>query len=204
MINKLFLWIRGYKRIDQIKGLWSLSHADISGKLILFAEYSVYDIYYNERRDWYKMTKSGFNPTNHTLHRELLMTLEFLNYKPKNPYYVFSENMSDYFIQRDEIINSMNYDFSDVNEVGQTEDTELVILRFELTNDKSYILKMKDNTPDKVKAIQAYKQTLLKKEGLEIYEEVDNILITSEGYYVCTHKGILTQNMPDDKDEKDR
>lgn len=195
----LALRVQGYKKIDRIQGLWKHSTAGLSGVEINIADYSFYDVYYNSRKDKYKILMSGFKPFQHYLGSELQEIVAYLNWKPHTD--VFNHTIHDYFEQKEELMNFISTGY---NEITNLPDSEYAIVKFELTVDRETVMNLRSNAPEMKTAIQAFKKEGLAK-GEEVYEEVDNILITSSGYYVCTLKSNLSfkDQIEDDEDEED-
>ena len=73
----ILLTLRGYKLIDEVSALWKVQYKNMSGKDVTLVEYSNYKIFYNEKRDLYKMTIHGFKPIKHYLHGELSLIIDF-------------------------------------------------------------------------------------------------------------------------------
>ena len=163
----------------------------MSGKDITLVEYSYYKIFYNEKRDLYKMTIHGFKPIKHYLHGELSLIIDFLNNKPENDFFEFSESIQDYFIQKENLMNLINTKYGEI----KTTDTEsnLIILRFELNSDREFIMSLRDEDPVMGSTLKSFKNTELSSKNIEIYEEFNNVLITSDGYYVCTNAESLNK-----------
>ena len=198
-MKKLLLAIQGYKLIDEISGMWKIQYKNMSGKDIVMVEYSKFWIYYNEKKDLYKMVRGGFKPFQHFLNGELMIMLDFINMKPENDYIGFSETVQDYFTQKESLFHVMSTGFGEVK--ATPENSELIILRFELNQDKEYIMSMREDDQLMGKILQDFKKSGLLSKGIEIYEEHNNILITSDGYYVCTHKSIFNKLDNDSKEE---
>lgn len=201
-MKKILLAIQGYKLLDEVSGLWKVQYKDMSGKDIVFVEYSNYQVYYNHKKDLYRLVLKGFKPRKHYLYGELVTMIDFLNLKPENDYFGFSETAQDYFLQKEGLFQLMNTGFGDVK--VSSENPELVILRFDLDQDKEYIMTMRDTTPIMKEILQNFKKSGLLVKGIEIYEEHDNILITSEGYYVCTSKTTLNKLNNGDSEEENK
>lgn len=201
-MKKILLAIQGYKLLDEVSGLWKVQYKDMSGKDIVLVEYSNYQVYYNYKKDLYRLVLKGFKPMKHYLYGELVAMIDFLNLKPENDYFGFSETAQDYFLQKEGLFQLINTGFGDAK--VSRENPELVILRFDLDQDKEYIMTMRDTTPIMKEILQNFKKSGLLVKGIEIYEEHDNILITSEGYYVCTPKTTLNKLNNGDSEEDNK
>ena len=195
----ILLTLKGYKLIDEISALWKIQYKNMSGKDVTFVEYSVYKIFYNERLDRYKMTTQGFKPIKHYLHGELSLIIDFLNNKPENEYFDFYGSIQDYYIQKENLMNLINTKYGEI----KTTDTEsnLIILRFELNSDREFIMTLRNEDPAMGSNLKSFKNGDLFPKDIEIYEEFNNVLITSEGYYVCTNAEFLNKLGGDERKE---
>ena len=194
-MKKTPLTQRGYKKIDQISGLWKHTYVNMQGKEVVLADYAYYDIFYNEDDDIYEVEMRGFRPQQHYLNGEVVMMINFLNTKPENDFIIFSRSSTDYFLQKESLINFITAGFGEVKEVK--EEPDLVVLKFGLEQDKEFIMTLRINNPIMTQVIQNFKKSL--KDVVEIYEELDNILITSDGYFVCTEKSNMKKINRDDE-----
>ena len=187
----ILLALRGYKLIDEISALWKVQYKNMSGKDVTFVEYSIYKIFYNERRDLYKMTIHGFKPIKHYLHGELSLIIDFLNNKPENDFFDFTESIQDYYIQKENLMNLINTKYGEIK--TSDEDSSLIILRFDLNTDREFIMSLRNEDQSMGSNLKSFKNTELSSKNIEIYEEFNNILITSDGYYVCTNAEFLNK-----------
>lgn len=187
----ILLTLRGYKLIDEISALWKVQYKNMSGKDVTLVEYSNYKIFYNERRDLYKMTIHGFKPIKHYLHGELSLIIDFLNNKPENDFFDFSESIQDYYIQKENLMNLINTKYGEIK--TSDEDSSLIILRFDLNSDREFIMSLRNEDQAMGSNLKSFKNTELSSKDIEIYEEFNNILITSDGYYVCTNAKFLNK-----------
>ena len=187
----ILLALRGYKLIDEISALWKVQYKNMSGKDVTLVEYSIYKIFYNERRDLYKMTIHGFKPIKHYLHGELSLIIDFLNNKPENDYFDFYESIQDYFIQKENLMNLINTKYGEIKTTNT--ESNLIILRFELNSDREFIMSLRNDDPTMGSNLKSFKNSDLLPKDIEIYEEFNNVLITSEGYYVCTNAEFLNK-----------
>ena len=187
----ILLALRGYKLIDEISALWKVQYKNMSGKDVTLVEYSIYKIFYNERRDLYKMTIHGFKPIKHYLHGELSLIIDFLNSKPENEFFDFYESIQDYFIQKENLMNLINTKYGEIKTTNT--DSNLIILRFELNSDREFIMSLRNDDPTMGSNLKSFKNSDLLPKDIEIYEEFNNVLITSEGYYVCTNAEFLNK-----------
>lgn len=187
----ILLSLRGYKLIDEISALWKIQYKNMSGKDISFVEYSIYKIFYNEKLDRYKMTIHGFKPIKHYLHGELSLIIDFLNNKPENDYFDFYESIQDYFIQKENLMNLINTKYGEIKTTNT--ESNLIILRFELNSDREFIMSLRNDDPTMGSNLKSFKNSDLLPKDIEIYEEFNNVLITSEGYYVCTNAEFLNK-----------
>lgn len=187
----ILLALRGYKLIDEISALWKIQYKNMSGKDVSFVEYSVYKIFYNEKLDLYKMTTHGFKPIKHYLHGELSLIIDFLNNKPENDFFDFYESIQDYFIQKENLMNLINTKYGEIKTTNT--DSNLIILRFELNSDREFIMSLRNEDPAMGSNLKSFKNSELLPKDIEIYEEFNNILISSEGYYVCTNAEFLNK-----------
>ena len=187
----ILLTLRGYKLIDEISALWKVQYKNMSGKDVTLVEYSNYKIFYNERRDLYKMTIHGFKPIKHYLHGELSLIIDFLNNKPENDFFDFSESIQDYYIQKENLMNLINTKYGEIK--TSDEDSSLIILRFGLNSDREFIMSLRNEDQAMGSNLKSFKNTELSSKDIEIYEEFNNILITSDGYYVCTNAKFLNK-----------
>ena len=136
----ILLALRGYKLIDEISALWKVQYKNMSGKDVTFVEYSIYKIFYNEKRDLYKMTIHGFKPIKHYLHGELSLIIDFLNNKPENDFFDFTESIQDYYIQKENLMNLINTKYGEIK--TSDKDSNLIILRFDLNTDREFIMSL--------------------------------------------------------------
>ena len=187
----ILLALRGYKLIDEISALWKVQYKNMSGKDVTLVEYSNYKIFYNERRDLYKMTIHGFKPIKHYLHGELSLIIDFLNNKPENDFFDFTESIQDYYIQKENLMNLINTKYGEIK--TSDEDSSLIILRFDLNTDREFIMSLRNEDQSMGSNLKSFKNTELSSKNIEIYEEFNNILITSDGYYVCTNAEFLNK-----------
>lgn len=195
----ILLSLRGYKLIDEISALWKIQYKNMSGKDITFVEYSVYKIFYNERLDRYKMTTHGFKPIKHYLHGELSLIIDFLNNKPENEYFDFYGSIQDYFIQKENLMNLISTKYGEIKTTNT--ESNLIILRFELNSDREFIMTLRNEDPAMGSNLKSFKNGDLFPKDIEIYEEFNNVLITSEGYYVCTNAEFLNKLGGDERKE---
>ena len=187
----ILITLKGYKLIDEISALWKIQYKNMSGKDVTFVEYSTYKIFYNERRDLYKMTIHGFKPIKHYLHGELSLIIDFLNNKPENDFFDFSESIQDYYIQKENLMNLINTKYGEIK--TSNEDSNLIILRFDLNSDREFIMSLRNEDQSMGSNLKSFKNSELSSKNIEIYEEFNNILITSDGYYVCTNAEFLNK-----------
>ena len=192
MIKKIILALTGYKLIDQMSGLWRHSYRGMEKKEIVFADYSRYDIFYNEKKNHYKMIAYGYKPFVHFLNSELGMILETVNLKLGDGLINYTDTTQDYFFHKEQLLDYIN---TGVGEVTLDHPSQLLIIKFELDQSKEYVLSFQDQNKKMIELINNFKNTTLLPDGVEIFEQHDNILITSEGFYVCTAKEKL--NMTD-------
>ena len=73
------------------------------------------------------------------------------------------------------------------------EDSSLIILRFDLNTDREFIMSLRNEDQSMGSNLKSFKNTELSSKNIEIYEEFNNILITSDGYYVCTNAEFLNK-----------
>lgn len=183
-MKKILYWLQGYKKIDEIAGLWQVSFKEFQGNETRFADYSIYSIYYNSKKDMYKLQMSGFRPMKHFLNTELRILIEYLNHKENEEDTLFYNTVEDYFTEKDNLFMLLS---TPLGKVGSTNyDNNLMIIKFELDQNKEYIMQLRNSDVNMVKTIKSLKNSDVIPKGTEIYEELDNILITSDGYYVCT------------------
>ena len=187
----ILLTLKGYKLIDEISALWKIQYKNMSGRDVTLVEYSTYKIFYNERRDLYKMTIHGFKPIKHYLHGELSLIIDFLNNKPENDFFEFYESIQDYYIQKENLMNLINTKYGEIK--TSDEDSSLIILRFDLNTDREFIMSLRNEDQSMGSNLKSFKNTELSSKDIEIYEEFNNILITSDGYYVCTNAEFLNK-----------
>lgn len=185
-MKKLILKLRGYTLIDEIAGLWKLSYQTFEGNNVYTADYAIYQVYYNKKKDHYSMVSGGFRPIKHFLSGDLQCMVDFLNTKPENIYTEFSHSVNDYFTQKDALLELMDMQYQQVD--AEKTNVELIILRYELDQNRDDVMELRDSAPIMKQVLQNYKKSNLLPNNTEIYEEFDNIIVTSEGYFVCTHK----------------
>lgn len=196
MIKKIILRIFGYRYIDRISGLWKHSFKTHDGKETAIMSYAHYDVYYSSKRDRYVLDTSGFEPLKHILNSRLRVILEGLN--DKDPDFPYMENIQDYFIQKEVLLNYLQAGFGDVSSV---EGSDLIILRFDLEQKKEFIMKFRDPNPLLITALEGMMKSATFPSSAEVYEKIDNIAITSEGYFVATQRENL--NRLESKDEEE-
>lgn len=182
---RFILRLLGYELLDEIVGLWKHSYKNFIGEEVIFADYAKYRIYYNVKKDKYRLFKGGYKPLTHCLNDEIEMMICYLNMKPKNEYQEFFNNKSDYFTAKEFTMTSLRQ-----SEVPEMESNEagLVIIRFGLDVSREEVFKMHDISPVKKRVLQEFKESKFISRSADVYEEKDNILITSDGYYICTEK----------------
>ena len=196
MIKKLILFLKGYKKIDELSGLWKHSYQNPNGKDTSIMSYSVYAIYYNEKKDKYKLILSGFEPHKHYLNTNLNILIDSLNFKIDEINY--TETTQDYFVEKSVILNHVMSNFNEVKTYG--DDDSIIVLKFDLQNNKSYIMGFKDENPTLKEIVLSFKDSDLFPKTAEIYEEIDNIIITSEGYFIATEKKNLSKLNKEDNE----
>lgn len=195
-MKKILLYLKGYRKIDRLVGLWRHSYKDFNLKDVVFADYAKYDVYYNEKSDFYKVLLSGFRPLEHFLNGEIVIMLGFLNIKPENEYIKFSKSVQDYFIQKESLLNTIGSEEEENNE-----GSDFIVMRFSLEQDKSIVTALQSDDLQMVRIIQNFKKYL--SNNIEVYEEFDNVLVTSEGYYISAHRSALQQLKKDSNDENE-
>lgn len=158
--------------------------------------YSVYAIYYNEKKDKYKLILSGFEPHKHYLNTNLNILIDSLNFKIDEINY--TETTQDYFVEKSVILNHVMSNFNEVKTYG--DDDSIIVLKFDLQNNKSYIMGFKDENPTLKEIVLSFKDSDLFPKTAEIYEEIDNIIITSEGYFIATEKKNLSKLNKEDNE----
>ena len=185
MIEKLLLTIQGYKKIDQLSGLWKHSYTATNGKDVVLMSYANYDIYYNSRKNFYKLYTSGFLPMKHMLSSRVRIILEALNYNTVD--FDFTNTAQDWFLEKEVMMRMLSGNY---RLVGETSDgnLEAIILGFDLTQTKEFVMKYKDSSEYMVNILKTFIESDAFPKSAEIYEKIDNIVITSEGYYVATYK----------------
>lgn len=184
-MKKLLLLLRGYKQIDEVEAEWTHNHIDLNGEDLSLVDYATYMIFYNSRKDKYEMLHKGFRPFNHFMYTELMAIIEFINRKPEDSVFRFFNTPRDYFVQRGVLFQMIEGDFTvDFNQVYQPEDTKTRIMRVKLTHYKEILDSIKSEDSKLIQKMQEYKQqVLLTTQGLDIWQDLGNVIITSEGCY---------------------
>ena len=187
-MKKLMLALQGYKQIDEMEGEWSHIYVDINGEDVCLLDYATYQIFYNARKDKYKMLIKGFKPFHHFLYTELISIIDFLNLKPVESQFKFFHSYNDYFVQRNILLKAiegeLTIEFNNVSEAS----TKINIMRLKLTNYKEVLDTIKSEDPKLIQKMQEYKkQVLLKTTGLDIWQDIGNVIITSEGCYYSVY-----------------
>lgn len=199
-MNRLINFLQGYVIVDSIVALWRLQH-QVGDRQVSLAEYSKYVIYYNERLDKYRLCLGGFRPMRHMLYSDMKYLIDFLNNKPESE--IFNYTVRDYFDQKDTLFSMLEMEMSVGEVIEDEENSELVVIKFELKQNRDFIMRLRDSDELKVEVIKKFKKSNYLPKNVEVYEELDNILVTSEGYFVCIEKEFLSKIEDDEAEEED-
>lgn len=189
-MRKLFLQLQGYEQIDEVYAEWELVQYNVQGEVISSVEYSIYYIFYNSKKDKYTMLTGGFRPFHNNMHTELASMINFLNKKPVHEKLQFWRNSQDYFIQKSKLddLIKQGYDMDLMSPPQEENKAEMLnkvrVVRIELNQYKEHLDKIQQDDPKLIKTMQDFKKNVLqKKERLDIWQDLGNVIITSEGCY---------------------
>lgn len=204
-MKKLLLQLQGYKLIDIVAGEWSHIFLDVEGGDITFVDYSYYHVYYNPKKDKYKFTLSGFRPYMHCMYGELNSIIDFINMKPEGAQINFTKTSQDFFFQKNELFKLVDNNLEiNINTVNSTEnDNQIRVLRMDLEHYKGFLETINIDDAKLIKVMQTYKKEVLaKRTEVEIYQDLGNVVITSEGcYFTAYNKHIQHKDGSDQKEE---
>lgn len=195
MIKHILLYLQGYKFIDVINAEWELSHQTLDGVDVKMTEYCAYNIYYNERVDKYKVIPKGIKCIEHSMYREVCMIIDFLNIKPDTEGVNFFNTSGDYFAQRESLMMlidlpkvRMEIPFDMDTLPDSTTKSNLIIVKIPLEVPKSHLEELLDEGVRLSQTLENFKGSGLVPKNIDIYSQEKNMLITSEGYYLCVDK----------------
>lgn len=190
LMKKLLLQLQGYKLIDIVAGEWSHIFLDVEGNDITFVDYAYYHIFYNPKKDKYKFLLSGFRPYMHCMYGEMNSIIDFINMKPDGAQIHFTKTSQDFFFQKNELFkmvdNNLEISINTVN--GSETDNQVRVLRMDLEHYKNFLESINIDDAKLIKVMQTYKKEVLaKRTDIEIYQDLGNVVITSEGCYFTAY-----------------
>jgi hypothetical protein len=190
-MKKLLLQLQGYKLIDIVAGEWSHLFLDVEGSDITFIDYSYYHVFYHPKKDKYKFSLSGFRPMMHCMYGELNSIIDFINMKPEGAQINFTKTSQDYFFQKNELFkmvdSNLEININTINNNSES-DNQVRVLRMDLEHYKNFLESITIDDAKLVKVMQTYKKEVLaKKTEIEIYQDLGNVVITSEGCYFTAY-----------------
>lgn len=203
-MKRLILKLQGYKLIDVVSGEWTHSYLNIEGEEIFYVDYSYYEIYYNSKKDKYKMLLKGYKPYTHFLHMELNAIIDFVNMKPSTAKINFTKTSQDYFFQRTQLFQLIEDGLDNPYETTYNDVGEQVrILRMDLEHYKNHLDKIRKEDSKLVRKMQEYKEEVLIKRGeIDIWQDLGNVIVTSEGCYFTAYNRDLRQSDGSDEENE--
>lgn len=198
-MRKLIFRLQGYRLIDIVPAEWELVHINMKGEEYIMVEYAHYEVYYNDKKDKYKIHLKGMRPYAHSLYRELNKIIDALNSKTEG--HDFKGNSQDYF----NLMTGTTENWQEGAMMGAAAINEgISVLRMELALYQEHMDKIKNDDARLIAQMQHYKTTVvMKKVGLDIWEDLGNVIVTSEGCYFSAYNTLLKFNEDDQGEDEE-
>ena len=199
--------MKGYKLLTTIVGEWELICYE-KGLPKSYFEYAKYHIYYNSKKDKYNIEAKGLKNKLHPTYTNLCKIIETINNHSEPAVYLGTP--VDFFTrweklqqeQEKETIEDFFFDFKQDETLNPNKPEPYKILKIPLDNYQSHLEQIRIKDKRLIEGIQKYKKEFLDKNPtIDIWEELDNVVVTSEGCYFTMYDSQII--LEDDEKNED-
>ena len=195
----------GYQHLSTIVGEWE-EVAYLGTREVVTYEYAKFKVFYSEKKERYKVSTSGYKPELHPYYPILSRVIEQLNTR-SIPYF-YLQNTLDFHnlwsetLEKESGLKNFFQDNFNPESIPKEAPDGINILKLGLDNYKDALDYIVNTKEDLIRSMQKYKNsTLTPNPSIDVWQDLGNVIITSDGCYFTAYSSQLKINDDEPKSE---